>query len=206
MVRTCSLQPQEAQEVTCLLIKFRVLRWELALMKPFFIELLRQDWTKSTKKSQKRDLVIKCDHLNKTLPRREEGGQAQTHKLPLPEWTPPAAAHTVSHISLLCRCGCVCEPSSPQLTANILFYFYGHINTSVQKKSRGPVASQGSPTFSFLPLLDTDVEKMSNTLCVVGSVFGKLCTCLWLAAPNAMTHRTDPVPSPCFRIRRGTAR
>lgn len=40
------------------------------------------------------------------------------------------------------------------------------------------MASWGRSTSSFLPLLDTGIEKMSNTVCVVGSVFGKLCACL----------------------------
>lgn len=94
------------------------------------------------------------DHQNKTL-RRMEAGKKQTHKLPLPEWTPPATAHTVAnHFSAL-------SASPSHSSANILFYFYG------------PVALWGFSTSSFSPPWNTNVETMSNTLCVVGSMFGK---------------------------------
>lgn len=73
MVRTCSLQPQEAQEVTCLLIKFRVLRWELALMKPFFHRASQTGLNKVYKKKSKKR---PCDQMwPSKQDTAEEGGR-----------------------------------------------------------------------------------------------------------------------------------
>lgn len=45
---------------------------------------------------------------------------------------------------------------------------------------------------AFFPLLDTDGKNMSNTLCVVGSVFGEFRSSLSLAAPLVMAKGLTP--------------
>lgn len=161
--------------------------------KAFFHRASQTGLHKSLQKMSKRDLVIKCDHLNKTLQRREEGGgQSQTHKLPLPEWTPPAAAHTFAHIPLLCRCRCVCEPSSLQLTS--CFIFMGTSTPQFKRKVEGRWLRRAAPPSHFC-LSWTPTSRRCPTLSVLWAQCSVSCA-LVCGCRRPMRWHTGLTPCP----------
>lgn len=112
---------------TSFLLNSECFRWNWPGRNPrsnlFITEPLRKDCTQSAKKQSKTNSNLIGPSQQDTA---VDGGGADTDPQTSSSWVDSTCCSNI-RIPLLCS---VCEPSLPQLTANILFYFYGDINSS----------------------------------------------------------------------------
>lgn len=175
-------------------------------MKAFIINIISMTQSLSDRTAHglqnksKRNFVIKEDHLNKTL-QRMEAGETQTDKLPLPEWTPPAAAHTVAyHFSALSA-----SPTYHSSQPTSCFIFMGTSTLQFKRKDKGQWLRGAAPPAHFY-LSQILALRRCPILSALWAQCSVSCALVCLVSALGDARRTDAMACLCFRIRRGTAR
>lgn len=145
------------------------------------IASLGQDNVKAIKNQKRKpDWVwLSVPHLNKTLQRKKEK-KTLNHQLPLLQWTPPAAAHNTVRLWQFSHhppadAVWSARPRHDRRQQTSCFMGTSTLHfVSEEKRRTGGVRTHPRP------LPETCTEKMSDALCIVGSVFGESRpTCVW---------------------------